>query len=341
VPVEAAAGLRRGVEPPVTFLLSSPDDRQMSDELSYAFVGHPRWKRWTIRAIENLSGRRRILPIYARWREHVAGKHPRMMQKAFDMIGTTLDIEASAWPVVVPPGEPLVIVANHPFGIGDGLAVLSLAEALDRPYRILVNSDFMNVPEFRPYSLPIDFSNTREAIDTNLKSRAEARRLLKEGVTIVVFPAGGVATADRIFGRAEELPWKPFVARLVQQAGASVLPVFIDGQNSALFHLVSRYSLTLRLSLLVSEFRHVIGASVKVRVGALVPFADLAHAGDRRRLTEELYVRVHRLAPGASGLSHEQLKPPPPEARRRYPWERTVVHALVGRGTWPDGLMTR
>jgi putative hemolysin len=307
----------RKATPVVTAVEAEPAP---ADVLSYASPHDPRWKRWTMRVIENLSGRRRLVPIYRRWRTEVAGKSPRMMGEFLDLIGTRLDIHAAAWPIEVPPAMPLVIVANHPFGIGDGIAVLALAEALRRPYHILVNNDFLKVPELRPHALPIDFSPRREAIETNLKSRIEARRLLKAGVTIVVFPGGGVATAEHPTGRAEELPWKAFPARLIQQAGAAVLPVFFEGQNSALFHLVSRYSLTLRLALLVSEFRRFVGATVKVHIGALVPFADLAAKTDRRALTAELYARVHRLAPGAAHLPVEGLRERRPEARRRFPW---------------------
>jgi putative hemolysin len=293
----------------------------LSEELSYVSWRDPFWKRWLMRAIENASGRRRLLPIYHRWRETVVGTNPRMMGALLDMIGTRLDVQGSAWPIVVPPEVPLVIIANHPFGIGDGIAVLALAEELGRPFRILMNSDFLKLPEVRPYALPIDFSATREAIDTNIKSRIDARRLLKEGVTIVIFPAGGVATAEQPTGRAEELPWKAFTARLIQQAQAAVLPVYFEGQNSALFHLISRYSLMLRLSLLVSEFRHFVGATVKVHVGALVRFEELACRDGRGALTNELYALVHRLAPDAAALGPGHLTPRPAEGRRRYPWD--------------------
>jgi putative hemolysin len=214
-----------------------------------------------------------------------------------------------------------VIVANHPFGIGDGVALLALAEQLGRPYRILINSDFLRVPEIRPYALPIDFSATPEAIETNLETRRQARRLLKSGVTIVVFPAGGVATAEQPFGKAEELPWKSFTARLIQLAEAAVLPVYFEGQNSALFHLVSRYSLTLRLALLVSEFRYCVGATVRAHIGAVVPFSAFESGADRNRLTAELYALVHRLAPGAAAHGPEHLQERPPHLRRKYPWD--------------------
>jgi putative hemolysin len=305
--------------------LSPPVQEPMESEiLTYASPRDPRWKRWAMHAIEDLSGRRRLLPIYRAWRTEVAGKSPRMMTELLDMIGTTLDINntpAGSWPVTVAPDQPLVIVANHPFGIGDGIAVLALAEQLGRPYRILINSDFLRVPEIRHLALPIDFSETREAIRTNVESRNAARRLLREGVTIVVFPAGGVATADRLAGKAEELPWKTFTARMIQQAEAAVLPIYFEGQNGPLFHLASRYSLTVRLALMVSELRKFIAATVPVHVGAVVPFCEFAFRHDRQALTLELYARVHQLAPASRHLPLSELQPRPAHLRRRYPWD--------------------
>ena len=237
-----------------------------SHELSYATANTPPIRRWLIRTIENLSGRRRLLKIYHRWRAESAGG-PRMWRDALDMIGTRLEIDAPAdWYARLPDG-PLVIIANHPFGIADGVAILSIAERIGRPYRSLLNADFMRLPEVEALGLPIDFNETKEALATNLKTRNEARRLLKEGVTLVIFPAGGVATAENPFGKAEELPWKLFTVRLIQQSGATVLPVYFEGQNSAFFHFISRYSLSLRLSLLVLEFRHHIGGAVRARIG--------------------------------------------------------------------------
>ncbi len=307
----------------------APCKHKMSMEakiLTYASPHDPRWKRWAMHAIEDLSGRRRLLPIYRAWRTDVAGKSPRMMSELLDMIGTRLNVnggnaDAGAWPVAVPPDTPLVIVANHPFGIGDGIAILALAEQLGRPCRILAHSDLLKVPEIRHLALPIDFSESREAIKTNLESRKAARRLLQDGVTIVVFPAGGVATAEYPTGKAEELPWKTFTARLIQQAQAAVLPVYFEGQNSPLFHLVSRYSVTIRLALMVSELRNFAGATIRVHVGPVVPFAELACGADRQELTLELYARVHQLAPGSRHLPLDQLRPRPPHARRRYPWD--------------------
>jgi putative hemolysin len=293
-----------------------------SETLTYSSPNDPLWKRWAVRAIEDLSGRRGLLPVYYRWRRDVAGKSPRMMGELLEMVDARIELDAPAWPPVMPADAPLVIIANHPFGIGDGIALLALAEQLGRPYRILINSDFMRIPEIRPVVLPIDFSRTAEATETNIRTRREARRLLQDGVIIVVFPAGGVATAERPFGKAEELPWKSFTARLIQLTQAAVLPIYFEGQNSALFHLVSRYSLSLRLALLVSEFRYCVDAAIKTHVGDVVPFAALEGRADRNLLTAELYARVHRLAPGAAGRRPEELKARPAHLRRQFPWDK-------------------
>jgi putative hemolysin len=144
--------------------------------------------------------------------------------------------------------------------------------------------------------LPIDFRETDEALARNLETRNAAIGLLREGATIIVFPAGGVATAPRPFGRAVELPWKLFTARMVQ-ARASVLPVYFEGQCSPLFHVASRLSMTLRLSMLIREFRRTVGQKLVARVGDVIAFEELRSGSDRRALIAELYERVHALAP--------------------------------------------
>ncbi|MBI1384312.1 MAG: glycerol acyltransferase [Rhizobiales bacterium] len=264
-------------------------------ELSYANPKDPWWKRKMVETIEALSGRHRFLPLYQIWRTEIVGHSDRVMGDLLKLINVELAIKSGHWPPVIAPDVPLVIVANHPFGIGDGIAALAIAEQLGRPYKVLLNRDLTKVPEILPYSLAVDFEESKEAMKFNIETRKEALDLLAKGWTIVVFPGGGVATAHTPWGKAEELPWKMFTARMIMSAKAAVLPVYFEGQNSWIFHLVSRFSLTLRLSLLVSEFRRFAGSVCKVRIGDVVPFDELTHKDDRKELMQELYDRVHAL----------------------------------------------
>jgi putative hemolysin len=265
-------------------------------ELSYANEKDPRIKRWFIRSIEGLSGRDRYARLYDIWRTDIVGKSDRVFGKMLDLIDVRMEVRGE-WPPREIPDAPIVIVANHPFGIGDGIAVLALAEQLGRPFKVLINNELLKVPEMAAYSLPVSFEETKEAMTINMQTRHEAVRLLKEGVTIIVFPAGGVATAKKGFGRAEDLPWKIFPAKLIQAAKASVIPIYFEGQNGRLFHLASKISLTLRISLLIREFRRLSGSTITSHIGKVMSWEELSHGGDRKDMLTRLFGAVFSMAP--------------------------------------------
>jgi len=271
-------------------------------ELSYANVDDPFVRRWIIRGIERLSGREYFAGLYESWRTNIVGHSQRIMSEMLQLIDIRLEIKRGEWPPREIPAGPLVMIANHPYGIGDGIAILSLAEQLGRPYRVLIHKDLLKVSEIRPYALPVDFADTREALAMNLDTRRNAVRLLKEGVVIVVFPAGGVATAPRGFGRAVDLPWKIFPARMIQAAKASVVPVYFEGQNGMLFHLVSKVSLTARLSLLIREFRRLVGKTITAHIGEIIAAETLAGIQDRKQLTHFLHECVFSMRMTQSGI---------------------------------------
>lgn len=293
-------------------------------ELSYANAADPRLKRWFIRSVEGLSGRDRYAALYELWRKNIAPTGERIFGRMLELVDIGVHRDGQ-WPPADLPDAPLVIVANHPFGIGDGIAILSLAEQLGRPFRVMIASELLKIPEMAPYSLPVDFSETKEALKNNIAVRHEAVRLLKEGVVIVVFPAGGVATAPKGFGAARDLPWKMFPARLVQEARACVVPMHFSGQNGRLFHLVSRpmglaahehklarlvgkASLALRLSLLVREFARLSGRSIGVRIGDTLRWEQLEPLRDRKALLGALHDAVFGLAPPAVIRSRRAMR---------------------------------
>lgn len=273
-------------------------------ELTFARPDDRLVRRWAIRSIEQLSGKRTLARLYGTWRRDLEAGRRDAFNAMLDLMRIRLDIGGN-----LPTGEALparlVMVANHPFGIGDGVAILALAERLGRPFRILINNDLMKIPEMSAYGLPVSFEETKAALAMNIETRREATRLLAEGTTIIVFPAGGVATAPTMFGAADDLPWKQFTARLIQTGRAAVLPIHFEGQNGPLFHLASRFSLTLRIGLLIGEFRRQYGRAIRVTVGPVLGFEELAVIGDRKLLTERLREAVFALA----GVVPPQLTP--------------------------------
>jgi putative hemolysin len=263
------------------------------DTLSYANPADPLWRQKLIQTIETLSGRDYFVDIYEQWRTYFYRQSATPMQDMLRLSNIGLKINGE-----IPKQKkdhPFVIVANHPYGIGDGIALLSIAEQMDRPYRVLINNELLKVPEIQDVSLPINFEETKEALAQNLQTRKEALRLLNEGTNIVVFPAGGVATAPKGFGKAEDLPWKLFTAKLILSAKADVLPVFFEGQNSWSFHFASRFSMMLRTSLFIREFRNLVGEEITAHIGKPIDFKEIQSLSSRQEITDFLYNTVFRL----------------------------------------------
>lgn len=139
--------------------------------------------------------------------------------------------------------EPTVFVANHPFGIVDGLVLCAYAKARFGDFRILLHARLCQDRDLQRYFLPVDFTESRAALLTNLETGRAARRALEAGIPVLIFPAGAVSTRQRLgFGTLQEAPWRTFTAKLLAQSRATVIPTFFHGENSRGFHIASHFS---------------------------------------------------------------------------------------------------
>lgn len=289
--------------------------------MSYASPDDPRPKRAAISLLETMFGRSKVMNIYLKWRTEVNGSSSRAFGKMMEMYDIEL-VLTGRWPIAEIPDGPIVMVSNHPFGIGDGMALCAIAEHFGRPYKILINERMARLPELRPYILPISFDDSREAVEMNIATRYEAVRLLKDGGTVGIFPAGGVATAPLGYGLAEELPWKMFLPKLVQMSEANVLPIYMDGQNSLLFQAVSRVSLTARRAMLCREFVKQLGDPIVAQFGDLMPWEALSSIRDRKALLEHIQTAVLSMRPD----DPRRNRPRALGAKQRHPlWQEDAV----------------
>ena len=202
----------------------------------------------------------------------------------------------------------MVFVANHPYGVLDGIVTAWLVSKARPDFVVLTHIVLGRAPEAAGFILPVDFSGTAEAERTNLASRAAARAQLAKGGAVVVFPAGAISTAPDALGLqpAVDGRWQPFVSQLIQRSKATVIPIWFAGQNSRLFQIASHVSQTLRLSLIFHEVRARIGATLPVVIGAPIPFASIAEIRDRQALADELRAQVYALASLAPALGESR-----------------------------------
>lgn len=265
-------------------------------EISYAASAESRAGRAVIRAIETLTGRSRLIRRAGGYESEIA-RGRDFWEVMMERFGVTLELGAEDL-ARIPREGPLLVVANHPFGILDGLALGRILSARRRRFRILANDVFRGARELEETILPISFVDTREARRVNIETRRAAHRHLAGGGAVGVFPGGTVSTARRPFGPPMDPAWRGFTARLAVKSGAAVVPVHFHGANSRLFQLASHLHLTLRLGLLIGEFGRGAGRPLRATIGEPLPAEEIrARAGDGRALMDYLRAETYRLSP--------------------------------------------
>jgi len=257
-------------------------------DLTYASQCDGPIARGFIRAVEVLTGQLKLKRLYEIYQAEMSGTTD-FWAAAMRLLDLSIDYDAAKLDAL-PRTGPLIIVANHPFGLVDGLLIGALAHRVRSDFKVLTNAR-LYPPDaaLQKYILPIDFDPTAAALATNLATRAAARTHIKQGGCLIVFPAGGVATTPTPFARkAIDLDWKPFTARLIHEAQASVAPIYFHGQNSRLFQIASHISMTARLALLLHEVANKIGRRFRATIGTVLPYETLREMRDSRALCQFL-----------------------------------------------------
>jgi putative hemolysin len=254
---------------------------------SYSRPEDALWKRMAIRGIERLTGQPQLERLYQKWAINPP-KGENIFAAALRLMQVRILTNENAW-ACAPKQGPLLIIANHPFGVVDGLAIMHLALQLRPDVKIMVHSLLCQPPEAQDYLLPVDFSGTAEARATSVATRRRTVDWLQHGHCTVIFPAGGVATAQKpLRDVAVDGAWHEFVARLARVSDLKILPVFFHGQNSCAFQLASHVNYALRIALLFRESVRRMGGAISATAGQVIEASALPHDKGRKAVMKAL-----------------------------------------------------
>ncbi len=250
--------------------------------------------------IERALGLRNIDAIYRDAHKHYHSLPPEQQTCGAFFDGAVASIGARC--VVDQPGNfefpvtgPLVIVANHPFGILDPCLLAQYVGRHRRDLKIMTNALLGAMPEVKEHAILVNPFGGKEAMRENLAGMKAALSHLKKGGALLIFPSGEVAAYKPGKG-IEEAPWTSHVGSLVRRTQAAVLPVFFPGSNSTLFQAAGIVHPRLRTGLLLREFQRQKGTEIEMLVGATIPFGKLRKFEDDDALTK--YLRLHTLVLG-------------------------------------------
>ncbi|MFY0596019.1 MAG: lysophospholipid acyltransferase family protein [Cognatishimia sp.] len=278
--------------PPATH----PDSDATARDISYAYSAETAAGEMMIRLMENTTGRIGLIKRANGYEDEVAAGAD-FWQIMMTRYGIKLEITGGSLDLI-PKEGPLLLIANHPYGILDGLAMGHILSTLRGDFRILAHQVFRKAEDLNKIILPISFDTSKEALKLNIQTRKVALDYLHQGGAIGIFPGGTVSTAERPFGVPLDPVWRGFTARMVQKSDAQVVPIFFDGTTTRLFQIASHLHYTLRMGFLIREFKKRVDTPVQIVVGAPIDPAELeTFKGDRKRLMDFLRMRTYALSP--------------------------------------------
>lgn len=166
----------------------------------------------------------------------------------------------------IPAWGRVVIVANHPIGSLDGLALLKLVSKVRRDVKVVANDVLAAVEPLQNLLLPVDAFSSRSTRD-NL--RAIEQHLQNDGA-VIIFPAGEVSRMGAT--GVKDGAWRHGFLRFAAKTKAPILPMFVDARNSALFYSLSFFARPLSTLWLVREmFKHS-NKNMRVRIGQPIAY---------------------------------------------------------------------
>ncbi len=263
-------------------------------KLSYSGTFTDPKKIYAIRVIEWLTGKLPLLRLIRKFEKGGVKEGREFFTQTLEFMGIDL-ITPPENVDNIPATGPLIVVANHPHGMVDGMVMAELVGRKREDFLILTRSLISGIKEISQFMLPVPFPHEADSLNESLKMRKTAMEHLKNGGVIILFPAGAVSSSETWFGPAIEKEWNPFTAKMINRSGATVLPIYFPGQNSRLYLIADRISATFRQGLLLHEVVHSLNKPQRPVVGKPLSADELKHWGSNQR-GFMAWLRDHTLA---------------------------------------------
>ncbi len=269
-------------------------------DFSYASKSeHNFAQRLIIKTIETLTGKKKLESLYKKYSD--ISNNPKTFWSDILREMKIKTINKSNNNIIIPEKGRLLVIANHPFGIIDGLILCSLVSEKREDFKIMTHETLQFLPQLKKFILPVDFNGqTKESKMLNINTAREARKYLENNGVIIIFPSGGVSTASSLKANAIDDEWKLFPAKLIHQTKTNILPIYFDGKNGLLFHLFASKikNQTLKYSTYMHETRKKIGKEISIYSGKIINYEDIKEMSDRVELTNFLKTATYGLKEG-------------------------------------------
>ncbi|WP_415718481.1 lysophospholipid acyltransferase family protein [Maridesulfovibrio sp.] len=217
------------------------------------------------------------------------------VSKALSLLGVNVELDSQELKRI-PKSGPSVVVANHPFGVVEGLILMQMLKAVRPDVKIMANFMLGLIPEMKEHLIAVDPFGRKDSHLGNISGLKEAVKWVRSGGMLAVFPAGEVASLNLKGAKVEDPVWSSTVGGIIKRTGASATPVFFHGRNSLLFQAAGMVHPSLRTVLLPRENLKKKTGPVEFAVGNTVSGERLSSFDSKQELMEYLRFRTYSLS---------------------------------------------
>jgi len=217
------------------------------------------------------------------------------VDKFFDIKNVELNISAEQL-ALIPATGPLLIVANHPYGAIEGLAMMSLLKRVRGDMKLMVNFILKEIPELHDDLVLVDPLGDENKSRNSLGGIRNTIKWLNKGHVIGIFPAGKVSCYNRDKHKVTDLQWSKFVGTLAQRVKCDVQCIFFEGRSSNFSQFLGIINPILQLLWIPREFIRFRNRSLTVRIGEVISSDELNNYEKPEDLIDFLRQKTYSLA---------------------------------------------
>ncbi len=195
----------------------------------------------------------------------------------------------------IPLNGPFITISNHPYGGIDGVLLLKIITMARPDFKVLANFLLQKIEPLKDYILAVNPFETHKGVKSSLAGLKDAYSKLKEGTPLGIFPAGEVSTYNEDWTDFADRQWQNSVLKFIKKAGVPVVPVYFQGTNSKIFHILGLIHPLLRTVKLPSELFNKKNRIIRIRIGNPITVAEQNEFTDIARYGRFLRAKTYAL----------------------------------------------
>ncbi len=194
-----------------------------------------------------------------------------------------------------PKEGAFITVSNHPFGVIDGLLLMRYLVEQNKDFKVMGNFLLMKIERLAPYVIPVNPLENHQDAYSSMAGMKAALTQLREGKPLGIFPAGEVSSYQPELKTISDRQWQTPAIKLIKKAKVPIVPIYFQGSNSRIFHLIGKLHPLLRTASIPREMFNKKGEEVRIRIGHPISVKSQEDFDDIERFGRFLRAKTYAL----------------------------------------------